>query len=90
MENDNNTRVLSNRTFQHKNFIGTTITWKFNNDGSEVNIKGGWLGINTVNSNIKVESVGHGKFIGKSFIPQKFSIEENRIKSGTVYLNEIK
>jgi len=90
VENVYNTSILSNRTFQHKNFVGSKTTWKFNNDGSEVNIKAGWLGINTVNSNIKIESLGDGNFIGKSFISQKFSIEGKRIKSGPVYLDEIK
>ena len=45
----NNTTVLSNRIFQHVNFIGTKITWSFNVEGDKVNIKAGWLGINTIN-----------------------------------------
>tara|TARA_B110000211_G_C13925261_1_gene484633 strand:+ start:44 stop:850 length:807 start_codon:yes stop_codon:yes gene_type:complete len=84
-----NTEILSNRTFQHKNFMGTKATWKFNENGNEVNVKAGWLGINTVNSTIKVESLGDGKFVGKSFMSQKFSLEGNRIKSGIGYLNEV-
>lgn len=88
MEN-NNLEVLANRTFQHINFVGSKTTWKFNDDGSKVNVKAGWLGINTVNSTINVESLGDGKFRGKGFISQKFSVEGNRIKSGPVYLTEI-
>ena len=37
----NNTAMLSNRTFQHKNFVGTKVTWTFNENGDKVNIKGG-------------------------------------------------
>ena len=81
--------VLANRKFQHKNFMGATTTWEFNADGSKVNIKAGWLGINTVNSTISVESLGDGKFVGKGFISQNFTIEGNRIKSGAVMLDEV-
>ena len=88
-ESITNTAILSNRTFQQKNFVGTKATWKFNENGNEVNVKAGWLGINTVNSTIKVESLGDGKFVAKSFMSQKFSLEGNRIKSGHVYLDEI-
>ena len=88
-ESITNTEILSNRTFQYKNFMGTKATWKFNENGNEVNVKAGWLGINTVNSTIKVESLGDGKFVAKSFMSQKFSLEGNRIKSGHVYLDEI-
>ena len=83
------TKILSNRTFQHINFVGAKITWTFNDNGDKVNIKGGWLGINTVNSTVEVESLGDGKFIGKGFIKQKFSLEGNRITSGPTYLDEI-
>jgi hypothetical protein len=86
---NNNLKVLANRKFQQKNFIGSKTTWTFNEDGSKVNVIAGWLGINTVNSTINVESLGDGKFVGKSFISQKFSLEGNRIKSGPVYLIEI-
>ena len=84
-----NLKVLANRKFQHSNFVGSKTTWIFNEDGSKVNVKAGWLGINTVNSTINIESLGEGKFVGKSFIPQKFSIEGNRIKTGPVTLIEI-
>ena len=82
-------KLLANRKFQHKNFVGTKTTWTFNEDGSKVNVKAGWLGINTVNSTINVESLGDGNYVGKSFISQKFSLEGNRIKSGPVFLSEI-
>tara|TARA_B100001758_G_C18323944_1_gene564806 strand:- start:356 stop:622 length:267 start_codon:yes stop_codon:yes gene_type:complete len=82
-------KALANRKFQHKNFVGSKATWTFNNDGSKVNIKAGWLGINTVNSNIDVESKGDGKYVGKGFISQKFSLEGSNIKSGPVILTEI-
>ena len=85
----NNTSMLSNRIFQHKNFVGSKVTWTFNENGDKVNIKGGWLGINTVNSTVEVESLGDGKFVGKGFIKQNFSLEGNRIKSGPTYLDEI-
>ena len=84
-----NLKVLANRKFQHSNFVGSKTTWIFNEDGSKVNVKAGWLGINTVNSTINIESLGEGKFVGKGFIPQKFSIEGNRIKTGPVTLIEI-
>ncbi len=86
---NNNLKVLANRKFQQKNFVGAKTTWAFNEDGSTVNVKAGWLGINTVNSTINVESLGDGKFVGKGFMSQKFSIEGNRIKSGPAYLTEI-
>ena len=85
----NNAEILSNRTFQHKNFVGTKVTWTFNDNGDKVNIKGGWLGINTVNSTVEVENLGDGKFVAKGFIKQKFSLEGYRIKSGPTYLDEI-
>jgi hypothetical protein len=88
MEN-NNLNILAKRKFQHSNFVGSKTTWTFNEDGSKVNVKAGWLGINTINSTIDVESLGDGKFLGKGFISQKFSIEGNRIKTGPVYLLEI-
>ena len=88
MEN-NNLNILAKRKFQHSNFVGSKTTWTFNEDGSKVNVKAGWLGINTFNSTIDVESLGDGKFLGKGFISQKFSIEGNRIKTGPVYLLEI-
>ena len=81
--------ILANRKFQHKNFVGAKTTWEFNADGSKVNIKAGWLGINTVNSTINVEGLGDGKFVGKGFISQKFTIEGNQIKSGPAILDEI-
>ncbi|MEJ6491268.1 MAG: hypothetical protein QNL60_02265 [Flavobacteriales bacterium] len=84
-----NLKVLANRKFQHKNFVGSKTTWTFNEDGSKVNVKAGWLGINTVNSTINVESKGDGKYVGKGFISQKFSLEGNHIKSGVVALTEI-
>ena len=52
-------------------------------------LKGGWLGINTINSTVEVENLGDGKFVGKGFIKQKFSLEGKRIKSGPTYLDEI-
>ena len=85
----NKTKVLSNRIFQHVNFIGTKITWSFNVEGDKVNIKAGWLGINTVNSTVDVEYISENKFIGKGFIKQKFSLEGNNIKTGSTYLKEI-
>lgn len=88
MEN-NNLNILAKRKFQHSNFVGSKTTWTFNEDGSKVNVKAGWLGVNTINSTIDVESLGDGKFLGKGFISQKFSIEGNRIKTGPVYLLEI-
>lgn len=88
MEN-NNLNILAKRKFQHSNFVGSKTTWTFNEDGSKVNVKAGWLGINTINSTIDIESLGDGKFLGKGFISQKFSIEGNRIKTGPVYLLEI-
>ena len=88
MEN-NNLNILAKRKFQHSNFVGSKTTWTFNEDGSKVNVKAGWLGINTINSTIDVESLGDGKFLGKGFISQKFSIDGNRIKTGPVYLLEI-
>lgn len=81
--------ILANRKFQNTNFIGAKTTWEFNADGSKVNIKAGWLGINTVNSTINVESLGDGTFVGKGFISQKFTIEGNQIKSGPAILDEI-
>ena len=85
----NNTKILSNRIFQHKNFVGSKVTWTFNENGDKVNIKAGWLGINTVNSTVEIESLGDGKFVGKGFIKQKFSLEGKRIKSGLSCLDEI-
>ena len=81
--------ILANRKFQHKNFIGAKVTWKFNEDGTKVNVKAGWLGINTVNSTISIEKLGEGKFVGKGLISQKFTIEGSQIKTGSVILNEI-
>ena len=81
--------MLANRKFQHKSFVGAKTTWEFNADGSKVNIKAGWLGINTVNSTISVESLGNGEFIGKGLISQKFTIEDSAIKIGYLFLNEI-
>jgi hypothetical protein len=86
---DSNLKLLANRKFQHTNFVGSKTTWSFNEDGSKVNVKAGWLGINTVNSTINVESLGDGKYVGKGFISQKFSLDGNRIKSGPVLLTEI-
>lgn len=86
---NNNLKVLANRKFQHTNFVGSKTTWTFNEDGSKVNVKAGWLGINTVNTTIDVESMGDGKYKGKGFISQKFTLEGNRIKSGPVTLAEI-
>jgi hypothetical protein len=88
MEN-NDLKVLANRKFQHTNFIGSKTTWIFNEEGNKVNVKAGWLGINTINSTIEVESLGDGKFVGKGFISQKFSLQGNRIISGPVALTEI-
>tara|TARA_B100001250_G_C19334349_1_gene586127 strand:+ start:243 stop:515 length:273 start_codon:yes stop_codon:yes gene_type:complete len=84
-----NVEILANRKFQHTNFLGSTTTWEFNAEGNKVNVKAGWLGINTVNSTISVESLGDGNFIGKGFVSQKFTIDGNRIKSGPVILDEI-
>ena len=39
----NNATILSNRTFQHKNFVGAKVTWTFNENGDKVNIKGGMV-----------------------------------------------
>lgn len=83
------TKILSNRIFQNTNLVGAKTTWTFNETGDKVNIKAGWLGINTVNSTVEIEGLGDGKFVGKGFISQKFSLEGNRIKSGLVYLDEI-
>ena len=88
MEN-NNLKVLANRKFQHKQFLGATTQWIFNEDGSKVNLKGGMFGFFWINTNYEIESLGEGKFVGKGLISQKFSLEGNRIKSGPVYLNEI-
>tara|TARA_Y100000589_G_C26937401_1_gene540908 strand:- start:200 stop:784 length:585 start_codon:yes stop_codon:yes gene_type:complete len=91
---EDNFENLANREFQHKNFIGTKTNWKFNQDGRKVNIRSGWLGINTVNATCNIESLGDGVFIGKGLINVKFTVEENRIKLrslvGPVVLNEIK
>jgi hypothetical protein len=86
-EEENNFISPANRKFQNINSSGTKITWIFNNDGTKVQIKGGMLGINTINSTLSVQSLGFGRF--KSSNGQIFSIERNRIKSGHVYLNEI-
>jgi len=83
------TNILSNRVFQHKNFVGSKTTWTFNEAGNKVNIKAGWLGINTINSTIGIESLGGGRFITQNFMKQKFTIEGNKIKSGPVILKEI-
>ena len=81
--------ILANRKFQHTNSAGSKTTWEFNEDGSKVNIKAGWLGINTVNSTISVESLGDGKFVGKGVFPTTFTIEGTKIQSGPVILNVI-
>ena len=86
-EEENNFISPANRKFQNINSSGAKITWIFNNDGTKVQIKGGMLGINTINSTLSVQSLGFGRF--KSSNGQFFSIEGNRIKSGHVYLNEI-
>ena len=83
------TNILSNRVFQHTNFMGSKTTWTFNELGDKVNIKAGWLGINTVNSTIGIESLGGGKYVSKNFMKQKFTLDGNKIKSGPVVLNEI-
>ena len=84
---ENNFTSPANRKFQNVNSAGAKITWEFNEDASKVTIKGGMLGINTVNSTISIESLGYGKYKGSN--GSVFSIEGNRIKSGHVYLNEI-
>jgi hypothetical protein len=45
-----NIESLANRKFQHKNFVGAKTTWEFNGDGSQVSVKAGMFGINTVNA----------------------------------------
>ena len=83
----NNFSSPANRKFQNINPAEAKITWIFNEDATQVQIKGGMLGINTINSSIKTESLGYGKFKGSN--GSVFSIKGNRIKSGHVYLNEI-
>ena len=79
--------LLSNRKFQFKFFIGSKITWTFNNDGDVVNIKAGWLGINTVNSDIKIESLGNGNFRGRNY---NFSLKKDCIVVSGKVLKELK
>lgn len=88
MEN-NNLRLLANRKFQHVNFVGSKTLWSFNEKGDKVNVKAGWLGINTVNSTIDVECLGDGKFVGRGFISQRFTLKGNTIISGPVVLVEV-
>ncbi|GGE21628.1 hypothetical protein [Psychroflexus salis] len=82
-------KILANRNFYKKNFIGSKTTWTFNENGSKLNIKTKWFGINTANSIINVSSLGDGSFVGKGFMLQKFYLEDNTIKSGTMYLKEV-
>jgi len=84
---ENNFTIPANRKFQNVNPAGAKIIWVFNEDASEVQIKGGMFGINTVNSTMSIESLGYGKFKGSN--GAVFTVEGNRIKSGHVYLNEI-
>ena len=84
----NNTQFLSNRMFQF-NFIVTKVTWTFNESGNEVNIKGGLLDVDIINSNIGVKSLGGGEYIAMNFIKQKFVLYGNKIKTGPVTLDEI-
>lgn len=84
---ENNFTNPANRKFQNVNPAGAKIIWVFNEDASEVQIKGGMFGINTVNSTMSIESLGYGKFKGSN--GAVFTVEGNRIKSGHVYLNEI-
>jgi hypothetical protein len=86
-EDENNYQSLANRKFQNINPIGAKITWTFNEDGSKVQVKGGMIGLNTINSTISIQSLGFGKFKGSN--GSVFSLEGNRIKSGPVYLNEV-
>jgi hypothetical protein len=84
---ENNFTSPANRKFQNVNPAGAKITWVFNEDASQVQIKGGMFGINTVNSTLSIESLGFGNFKGSN--GSVFTVEENRIKSGHVYLTEI-
>ena len=84
---ENNFTSPANRKFQSINPAGAKITWIFNEDATQVQIKGGMFGLNTVNSTLKIESLGYGKYKGSN--GSVFSIEGNRIKSGHIYLNEI-
>jgi len=84
---ENNFTSPANRKFQNINPTGAKITWIFNEDATQVQIKGGMFGLNTVNSTLKIESLGYGKYKGSN--GSVFSIEGNRIKSGHIYLNEI-
>jgi rRNA pseudouridine-1189 N-methylase Emg1 (Nep1/Mra1 family) len=86
-EDENNYQSMANRKFQNINPIGAKITWTFNEDGSKVQVKGGMMGLNTINSTITIQSLGYGKFKGSN--GSVFTLEGNRIKSGPVYLNEV-
>jgi hypothetical protein len=86
-EDANNFESLANRKFQNINHMGAKITWTFNEDATQVNIKGGMMGLNTINSTISIVSLGHGRFKGSN--GSVFILEGNRIKSGPIYLNEI-
>ena len=77
------TNILSNRVFQHTNFMGSITTWIFYNLGDKVNIKAGWLGINTVNSTVGIESLGGGKYISKNFKKQKFTPDKTKLHTST-------
>ena len=80
-KDDKNLKVLANRKFQNQVLFNISrITWTFNENGSKVNVKATWFAvINIVNSTANVESLGEGKFVGKGFVSQKFSLEGNRI-----------
>jgi hypothetical protein len=84
---ENNFTSPANRKFQNINHAGAKITWIFNEDASQVQVKGGMFGLNTINSTIKIESLGYGKYKGSN--GSIFTVEGNRIKSGHIYLNEI-
>jgi hypothetical protein len=86
-EGVNDFQSLANRKFQNINPVGAKITWTFNEDASKVQIKGGMMGLNTINSTISIQSLGYGKFKGSN--GSVFTLEGNRIKTGPVYLDEI-
>jgi hypothetical protein len=86
-EGENNYQSLANRRFQNINPMGAKITWTFNEDASKVQVKGGMMGLNTINSTITIQSLGYGKFKGSN--GSVFTLDGNIIKSGPVYLNEI-
>lgn len=84
---ENNFISPANRKFQNVNSAGAKITWTFNENATKVQIKGGFMGINSINSTINIESLGFGRFKGDN--GQVFIVEGNIIKSGNVILKEI-